>query len=109
MDGKTTIFFCNDLKKKRKIKAYLLAIWLVPYVLVTGSPHEASPDARAAAVILLKNMVRVRWKTRGGRGSVVGEGEKASLRAFLLGQAAMEEPHDAVAAQVSLAIFWNIA
>lgn len=62
--------------------------------------RAAATDARAAAVILLKNMVRVRWKSRGGRGFVVGEGEKANLRGFLL--RVMDEPEEKVASQVSL-------
>ncbi|CAN0397350.1 unnamed protein product, partial [Hapterophycus canaliculatus] len=37
-----------------------------------ATTHAAPKDARAAAVILLKNMVRVRWKSR-GRGVVVGD------------------------------------
>lgn len=64
--------------------------------------HAAAPDARAGAVILLKNMVRARWRSRGGRAVVVGEGEKAALRGFLLG--AMEEPEARVAAQVCFVV-----
>ncbi|CAN0019505.1 unnamed protein product [Discosporangium mesarthrocarpum] len=62
--------------------------------MIAGT-HAADPDARAGAVILLKNVVRVRWKSRGGRGRLVGEGEKAALRGFLL--RAMEEPNAKVA------------
>lgn len=64
--------------------------------------QAAAADTRAGAVIILKNMVRVRWKSRGGRGVVVGEEEKAALRGFLLGALAMEEPEAKVASQVML-------
>lgn len=64
-----------------------------------ATTHAAPKDARAAAVILLKNMVRVRWKSR-GRGVVVGDGEKAALRELLAGGVAMEEPEEMVASQV---------
>lgn len=68
-------------------------------VLATiAGTHAADADARAGAVILLKNMVRARWKSRGGRGVVVGDGEKAALRGFLL--RSMEEPEARVASQV---------
>lgn len=63
--------------------------------------HAANPDARAGAVILLKNIVRVRWRSRGGRGYVVRDEEKAALRGFLLAAGSMEEPSDKVASQVS--------
>lgn len=65
-----------------------------------ATAHAAPADARAAAVILLKNMVRVRWKARGGRGAVVADGEKAALRELLAGGVAMEEPEAKVASQV---------
>lgn len=65
-----------------------------------ATAHAAPADARAAAVILLKNMVRVRWKPRGGRGAVVADGEKAALRELLAGGVAMEEPEAKVASQV---------
>lgn len=67
-----------------------------------AATHAASTDARAAAVILLKNMVRVRWKSRGARNVVVGDGEKAALRGALLGAAMMEEPQARVVSQVRL-------
>lgn len=44
-------------------------------------------------------MVRVRWKSRGARNVVVGEGEKAALRGVLLGPAMMEEPEARVSSQ----------
>ena len=73
-----------------------------------AATHAASTDARAAAVILLKNMVRVRWKSRGARNVIVGDGEKAALRGALLGAAMMEEPQARVASQVrvGLGILW---
>lgn len=67
-----------------------------------AATHAAPADARAAAVILLKNMVRVRWKSRGGRGVVVANEEKAALRELLAGGVAMEEPEARVASQVLL-------
>lgn len=45
-------------------------------------------------------MGRVRWKSRGGRGAVVNDAEKASLRELLSGGVAMEEPEARVASQV---------
>ena len=45
-------------------------------------------------------MGRVRWKSRGGRGAVVSDAEKAALRDLLSGGAAMEEPEARVASQV---------
>ncbi len=68
-----------------------------------ATTHAAPTDARATAVILLKNMVRVRWKSR-GRGVVVAEGEKAALRELLSGGVAMEEPEARVASQVINAV-----
>ena len=66
--------------------------------LIAGT-RGADADARVAAVILLKNMVRIRWRSRGGGGFVVGEGEKAVLKGFLL--EAMDEPEEKVASQVN--------
>ncbi|CAM9704986.1 unnamed protein product [Pylaiella littoralis] len=67
-----------------------------------ATTHAAPADARAAAVILLKNMVRVRWKSRGGRGAVVADEEKAALRELLVGGVAMEEPEAMVANQLAV-------
>eukprot|EP00752_Nemacystus_decipiens_P012244 g10853.t1 len=67
-----------------------------------ATTHAAPTDARATAVILLKNMVRVRWKSRGGRGTVVNDAEKAALRELLSGGAGMEEPEARVASQLAV-------
>ncbi|CAM9530691.1 unnamed protein product [Ectocarpus sp. 12 AP-2014] len=66
-----------------------------------ATTHAAPTDARATAVILLKNMVRVRWRSRGGRGAVVGDGEKAALREVLAG-AGMDEPEERVVSQLAV-------